>query len=753
MLATISMTALASSTTASEGGAASTHERAPSFRHDVMAVLSKAGCNLGTCHGNANGKGGLKLSLRGQDPAQDFETLSRQEGARRANVVTPEASLLLRKPLMDVPHEGGRRFKVDSEEYRILTGWIAAGMPVDPENAPEPVALRVEPQHATIYAPDTTVTIRATAEFSDGSKRDVTSLAVYESSATFVAVSSLGVATGDRAGLTTVTVRYLDQQVPVRLEFVPERPDFVAAALEPANFVDELVFRQLARLKINPSDVCDDTAFLRRVYLDLTGLLPTVEQAQAFVTSTDTDKREKLIDQLLESPEFVDMQTLRWADLLLVEEKTLDRKGVQVFHDWIHESFAKHKPLNQLAKEILEARGSTYNVPPANFYRALRVPEARGEATAQVFLGIRLQCAKCHNHPFDRWTQDDYYGWSNFFGRVDYKIIENKRRDKSDKNEFVGEQIVLLKETGDVKNPTTGETAGLRYLGNLSNDASDSAGSSDDQGKPKLDRLQRIAEWMSSPDNDRFAAAQANRIWYQIMGRGIVDPIDDFRSTNPPVNPELLDALTKEFVEGNFSVRHLMRVIMNSKVYQLSSTTNSTNADDELLFSHAVPSRLTAEQTLDAVAQTLDVPIKFGGHDPGTRAVQLRGVRNGGHRYATPEIGDRFLALFGKPGRLLTCECERTNGTTLAQTFELVSGELVDQLLRSGNGRIAKAGKNGEPFEETITDLYWSALSRKPSGEELATAEDHIMSSDSPRRGLEDVAWALLNSNEFLFRR
>ena len=258
---------------------------------------------------------------------------------------------------------------------------------------------------------------------------------------------------------------------------------------------------------------------------------------------------------------------------------------------------------------------------------------------------------------------------------------------------------------------------------------------------------------MSSPDNDRFAAAQANRIWYQIMGRGIVDPIDDFRSTNPPVNPELLDALTKEFVEGNFSVRHLMRVIMNSKVYQLSSTTNSTNADDELLFSHAVPSRLTAEQTLDAVAQTLDVPIKFGGHDPGTRAVQLRGVRNGGHRYATPEIGDRFLALFGKPGRLLTCECERTNGTTLAQTFELVSGELVDQLLRSGNGRIAKAGKNGEPFEETITDLYWSALSRKPSGEELATAEDHIMSSDSPRRGLEDVAWALLNSNEFLFRR
>ena len=722
-----------------------------SFRNDVMAVLSKAGCNQGTCHGNANGKGGLKLSLRGQNPAQDFETLTRQGGSRRVNVVAPDVSLLLRKPVMDVPHEGGRRFKVDSDEYRILRSWIAAGMPADAESVPELVDIKVVPQHATIYAPDSTTAIQAVAEFSDGSNRDVTNLAVYESSATFVAVSNLGVAAADRAGLTTVTVRYLDQQVPVRLEFVPERPNFVESSPEPANFVDELVFKQLARLKINPSAVCDDTAFLRRAYLDLTGLLPTVEQAQTFVTSTVADKRAELIDALLKSPEFVDMQTLRWADLLRVEEKTLDQKGVAVFHDWIHESFEKHKPLNQLAKEILEARGSTYKVPPANFYRALRVPEARAEATAQVFLGIRLQCAKCHNHPFDRWTQDDYYGWSNFFGRIDYKIIENKRRDKNDKNEFVGEQIVLLKDNGDVKNPTTGETAGLRYLGNQSNDASESAGQSGD--KTKLDRLQRIAEWMSSSDNDRFAAAQTNRIWYQVMGQGIVDPIDDFRSTNPPVNPELLDALKKEFVDNNFSVRHLMRVITNSKIYQLSSTTNSTNADDELLFSHAVPRRLTAEQTLDAIAQTLDVPIKFGGHDPGTKAVELRGVRNGGHRYATPEIGDRFLALFGKPGRLLTCECERSSETTLAQTFEMVSGELVDQLLRSSNGHIPKAEQSGEPFEKTITDLYWSALSRKPSDEELSAAENHIKSSSNARRGLEDVAWALLNSNEFLFRR
>ena len=734
-----------------DGGTSLARSSVPSFRNDVMAVLSKAGCNQGTCHGNANGKGGLKLSLRGQNPDQDFATLTRHGGSRRANILAPAESLLLQKPLMDVPHEGGRRFKVGSEESEILRRWIAAGMPADDDDAPKLVALTAEPRLATVYAPETTAAIRAVAEFSDGQKRDVTNLAVYTSSAILVSVSDSGVATAERAGLTTITVRYLNQQVPVRLEFVPERPDFKFSAPAPTNFVDELVFKQLARLKINPSEVCDDTAFLRRAFLDLTGLLPTAEAAQRFLASAQTDKRAKLIDKLLESPEFVDMQTLRWADLLRVEEKTLDRKGVEVFHGWIHESFAKHKPLNRLAHEILEARGSTYKVPPTNFYRALRKPEARAEAAAQVFLGIRLQCAKCHNHPFDRWTQDDYYGWSNFFGRVDYEIIENKRRDKNDKNEFVGEQIVLLKDKGDVKNPTTGETAGLRYLGNQSNlngEPEDTAA-----GGVKPDRLQRIAKWISSADNERFAEAQTNRIWYQIMGQGIVDPIDDFRSTNPAVNPELLDVLTKEFVEHDFSVRHLMLVIMNSKVYQLSSTTNATNADDELLFSHTVPRRLTAEQALDAVAQTLDVPIKFGDHDPGTKAVQIRGVRNGGHRYAKPEIGDRFLALFGKPGRLLTCECERTNGTTLAQTFEMVSGELVDQLLRSSKGRIAKAEQNNEEFAKTITDLYWSALSREPSTDEVAAAEDHVESSDVARRGLEDVAWALLNSNEFLFRR
>lgn len=701
---------------------------------------------MGTCHGNANGKGGLKLSLRGQDTDADFDTLTRQLGSRRASIVDPDASLLLLKPTMSVPHQGGRRFKSDSPEYRILRNWIAAGMPRDPINAPRLRNLAASPNHATLYAPETSVQLSVTAEFGDGSKRDITNLAVYDSSSLFVSVDPDGVATSERAGQTIVTARYLNLQIPIRLEFVPHRPDFVSSAPRPTSVIDEAVFTQLQRLRINPSEVCEDTTFLRRVYLDVTGLLPSVEKAQKFASSRESDKRIKLIDELLASPEFNDMQALRWADLLRVEEKTLDKNGVTVFHAWIRDSFAKEKPLNEFAKELLEARGSTYKVPATNLYRTLRTPETRGEATAQLFLGVRLQCAKCHNHPFDRWTQEDYYGWSNYFARIDYKIVENKRRDKFDKHEFAGEQIVLLKDEGDVKNPATGKSAGLRFLSGTT----DAAESGEDT---KLDRLQQIASWMSARTNERFAATQANRIWYQLVGRGVVDPVDDFRSTNPPVNPELLDALQREFVRGGFRVRPLMRLILNSTTYQLSSTPNDTNKENAHLFARVEPNRLTAEQTLDALSQVLRVPVKFGDQKLGTKAVQLAGVRNGGHRFSPPEIGDRFLALFGKPGRQLSCECERAGETTLAQTLELCSGDLIDQMLRNDTGMIAKSLKRNESDEQIINTLYWSALSRAASKVESAAALAHVRNRSDRRQGLEDVAWAILNSNDFLLRR
>ncbi|MEQ9407152.1 MAG: DUF1549 and DUF1553 domain-containing protein [Fuerstiella sp.] len=721
----------------------------PSFQRQVMAVLSKAGCNQGTCHGNAHGKGGLKLSLRGQDPELDYFTLTRQSAGRRVMTLEPESSLLLQKPTMLIPHEGGRRFATTDRTYQILRDWIAAGLPQDDDAAPSLISLRATPLQKTVYAPETSVRLSVEATFSDGSTEDVTDLAVFESSALFVSVSADGVATAEQPGLTTVVVRYLNQQVPVRLEFVPERPDFEFQAPAPANIVDEAVFAQLRRLRINPAPVCDDVTFLRRIYLDLTGLLPTIEQSQRFISSDRPDKRARLIDELLDSEEFNDFQALRWADLLRVEDKTLDSKGVDVFYHWIRTSMADNKPLNQFAAELIRARGSTYQVPPTNFYRALRTPEERAEATAQVFLGIRLQCAKCHNHPFDRWTQDDYYGWSNFFARIEYEIIENKRRDKNDKHEFAGEQIVKMKADGDVKNPTTGQVAGLRYLGA----ETDNAGDEQTAGDPAPDRLQRLATWLSDEHNERFAATQTNRIWAQLMGQGLVDPIDDFRSTNPPSNPELLAALQNEFVSHNFDVRHLMRIILNSRTWQLSSTPTEQDNLGTACFARVNPRRLTAEQTLDAVSQVLDVPVRFGGHEAGTRAVQLKGVRNGGHRYSKPEIGDRFLKLFGKPNRLQTCECERTGETTLAQTFEMVSGELIDQLLTQPGNRIERGLSAGMSPDAIVEQLYLAGLGRGPSTDEQKAAIDHINRQPDPRKGLEDVAWALLNSNEFLLRR
>jgi len=722
----------------------------PSFRNEVMAVLSRSGCSLGTCHGNQNGKGGLKLSLRGQDPGLDFVMLTRQLAGRRANVLNPDDSLLLRKPAMLVPHEGGRRFSPESAEYRLLRSWISAGMPNDSAQTPRLTRLQVTPAKTTLYAPDHAVKLNAVAEFSDGSLRDVTSLVVFESSDPSVRISVSGELEFTDSGnsrQTSVTLRYLHQQTTARVEFVPTRPDFVFAAPTAANVIDQHVFAQLQRLKINPSPVCDDVTFLRRVFLDLTGLLPRTQRAQAFLMSSDPNKRSLLIDELLASSEFVEFQTLRWADLLRVEDKTLDSKGVAVYHHWIRENVMADKPLNQFAAEIIAARGSTYTDPASNFYRALRTPEERAEAAAQVFLGIRLQCAKCHNHPFDRWTQDDYYGWTSFFARVDYKIIENKRRDTNDKHEFNGEQIVFQKDKGDVKNPTTGKTVELRFLGDASAEATAMA------AKKDIDRLQQLALWLSDPTNERFAATQANRIWFQLTGVGIVDPIDDFRSTNPASNPELLNALQAEFVASGYSVRKLMRLILNSATYQLSSDVNETNRLDETLFSHVVPRRLTAEQTLDSVGQVLQTSAKFGGHPEGTRAVQLSGVRNGGNRFSRPENGDRFLTLFGKPSRLQTCECERTGETTLAQTMEMVSGELISDLLRDKQNSVAQAVSSDLSTEEFLNQLYWAALSRPASAEELASMRSYVDARPDRRLALQDVAWAVLNSNEFLLRR
>jgi hypothetical protein len=726
--------------------AAASRAEAPSnpvsFHNDVMAVLSQSGCNAGACHGNKNGKGGFRLSLRGQDPDGDYDALTRDLYARRTNTVDPDASLILLKPTGQIAHQGGVRFHRDSPEYAILRQWIAAGAVRDDASVATLQGLEVSPSQRVLVEPEDHLQIEAVAVFSDGSRRDVSKLAVYEQSTDLAKVSPDGLVQRGRMGETAVVVRYLQCQEVVRLAFVPARPDFKWQSPVAANYIDESIFAKLKTMRMNPSGPSTDGEFVRRAYLDVCGMLPTAEDAKTFVADPSPDKRARLVDALLKRPEYADFWALKWSDLLRNEERTLDRKGVIGFHNWIRQSIADGKPLDQFVWELVSARGSTYANPPANYYRANRDAVTRGEATAELFLGVRLQCAKCHNHPFDRWTQDDYYNWADVFSRVDYKIIDNKRTDKNDQHEFIGEQVVFEKDKGEVEDPRPGHSPQPRLLGT-------GITVTDSQ-----DRLDVLAEWITSPKNMYFARTQANRIWFNLMGRGLVDPVDDFRATNPATHPELLDALAKDFVAHGYDTRYLIRLIMSSRTYALSSEPNDTNADDEIDYSHVIPRRLTAEQLLDAEHDVMDVPTEFSGYEKGTRATQISGVRAVSPRVGgKPTLADQFLITFGKPARLLVCECERSSDTTLGQAFQLISGPESATLLSTEDNRIGKLIDAGDSDGQVIEELYWFALSRPPSDREMVALVHHVKSAEDHRKGLEDVAWALLNSKEFVLRK
>jgi hypothetical protein len=711
-----------------------------SFRNDVMAALSKAGCNTGACHGNQNGKGGFKLSLRGQDPEADFAALTRDTLARRTDPHRPAESLVVLKATAAVAHEGGKRFGTEAPEYDLLKRWIAAGTPRDGADAPRLTALTVTPAEAFIVEPIGSAKLHARATFSDGSVRDVTRMAVYEPSNPATSVGADGEARRQGFGETAVLVRYLDRQTTVRLAWVPERQGFVVRDLPEANYVDHHVFAKLRALRMQPSALCDDGVFLRRAFLDTLGVLPTADEARSFLADRDPAKRRRLIDRLLQRPEFADFWALKWSDLLRNEEKVLDRKGVAVFHQWIRRAIEDGKPVNEFARDLVAARGSTYADPPANFYRALRDPQVRAEAVAQVFLGVRLQCARCHNHPFDRWTQDDYYGLAAFFPRVEYRIVENNRRDKLDTHEFDGEQIVWLAREGEVTHPRTGAVMRPRLPG---------SGEIDGEG----DRTHALADWLARPDNPFFARAQVNRVWYHLLGRGLVDPDDDFRASNPPVNGPLLDALTADFVAHRFDLRHLVRTILNSRTYQLSAVPNETNHDDETNFSHALVRGLQAEQLLDALGEVTGTPVKFSGFPEGTRAGELPGVRLTRPREQSASRAERFLQVFGKPVRSLTCECERSEDTTLGQAFQMVSGELLQGMLSEPDNRLGRLLRSGRADREIVVELYLAALCRLPGEKELAAAEAILTRTKDRRAALEDLAWGLLNAKEFLLRR
>ncbi len=712
-----------------------------SFRNDIMPLLSRAGCNTGPCHGNANGKASFKLSLRGESAELDFLALTRDQLARRVNVLEPADSLILQKPAGILAHEGGQRFKKDSPEYELLRRWIEQGARDDVASAPALDRIEVSPTERVVVEPARRVQLRPRAIFKNGEERDLTSLAVYEPSNPSVTVSQDGLVESLEPGETTVIVRFLQEQVPVRLAFIPARPDFRWSNPAAANFIDRHVFAKLRSLRMNPSGLCGDEVFVRRVHLDLLGLLPTAEEARAFVANPSRSKRGELAAQLLERPEFADFWALKWSDLLRNEERLMDRKGIEVFHGWVRQSILEKKPMDLFARELVAARGSSYLNPAANYYRANRDPVSRGEAAAMVFLGARLQCAQCHSHPFDRWTQDDYYDWAAVFARVDYKVLENRRGDDNDKHEFKGEQVIYLAAKSDFKNARTGRKAEPRFLG---------APAPVPAGDDELDAL---AAWLTDAKNPYFARAQANRIWFHLMGRGLVDPIDDFRATNPASHPELLEELAREFAKHKYDLRWLIRLIVNSRAYQLSAEPNDTNRADEINYSHALVRRLSAEQLLDAQAHVTGAPITFQGYPTGTRATQLPGALAEKKRDQKKTEADQFLAEFGKPPRLLPSECERSCEPTMSQAFQMISGPAANELLTRKNNRLDQLLASGKSDGEMVEELFWTALTRAPSAVEAGRFTALLGEAKDRRATLEDLTWSLTNSKEFLFRR
>jgi hypothetical protein len=705
--------------------------RAVSYRLDVVALLSKAGCNMGACHGNLNGKGGFRLSLRGDDPGFDLLALTRDTFGRRTDRSDPARSLIVRKPIGQVPHEGGQRFPTGSPEEATLLRWIASGARDDVATAPRLTKLRVFPAERRVAAPGLTQQLVVSAEFSDGSRRDVTRQASYDvSDPTRAAVTEDGRVEATGPCETTVAVRYLGGRGISRLAFLADRPDFVWSAPEPAGAIDEHVFAKLKALKIRPSEISTDPAFLRRAYLDSIGRLPEPAEARAFLASADPEKRAQLVDRLVERPEFADFWALKWADLLRNEEKTMGEKGVWIFQRWLRDQFARDVPLDEFARLLVTAQGSTWTNPPSSFYRTNRDPMTAAEAIGQVFLGVRLQCARCHNHPFDVWTQDDYYGLAAFFGNVQRKQVNNLRRDGLDTHEINGDEMVYLSGRAELVQPRTGEMMEPKPPRGP---------------KPRLgddpDALDELAVWLTR-DNPQFARNLANRAWFNLVGRGVVDPVDDFRDSNPPANPALLDTLTAKLVWGGMRLKPLVASIMKSRTYQLGSRPNETNADDEANFSHASVRLLPAEVLLDAIGQALDHRRAFDDAPAGSRAVQLPGARMGG----------QFLKTFGKPDRLLTCECERSEATTLAQAFQLINGDAIRETLEADDNRLGRLLQSGASDDAILAEIYLATLCREPTESERTAVLAHITAGKDRRKAWEDACWAILNSKEFLLR-
>ncbi|MBB3207134.1 hypothetical protein FHS27_002953 [Rhodopirellula rubra] len=694
-----------------------------SFAKDVMPVLTRSGCNTGSCHGAARGKDGFRLSLFGFDPQGDYQRITREIGVRRINIALPAESLFLKKAIGAVPHTGGKLFDVDSDYYATLHRWLQSGAKNDPADAQPPAVTSVEiyPKQAVLEGDAAVQRMVAVATYADGTTRDLSRLAAFSTNNSSVAsIEQDGVVTAHSRGEAFVMARFDTHTVGSQILTLPANLEYTPPPSQPSNYVDELVDKKLQQLRILPSGPCTDEEFIRRLTIDVTGLLPTDEEVLRFTADTAPDKREALVDQLLSRKEFSEIWAMKFAQLLMIKsDNTVSKKSALLYANWLIDQFARNVPINQMVHDLLTSTGGTFGEPATNFYQIERDTLKTSENVAQVFMGIRTQCAQCHNHPFDRWTMDDYYGFAAFFAQVGRKQAEDYR-----------EQIVFNQFGGETKHPVTNQNVAPKLLGGPTPET---------RGK---DRREVLADWLVSPENPYFATSIANRVWAHYMGVGIVDQVDDVRVSNPATNPELLEKLGKKLIEYNYDFRKLVRDICVSRAYARSCQTNETNAHDTRNYAHAVIRRIPAESLLDCICQVTESDEKFTGLPLGSRAVQI----------ADGAVSNYFLNTFGRSPRTTVCDCEATTDPSLSQALHLLNGATVSQKITAGKVINKWIEQEKLEHDQVLDRIYLRSLSRMPDPEEREAVHTMLAEKDAnAQQVFEDVFWAVLNGREFVF--
>jgi len=691
-----------------------------SFRLDVMPVFMKTSCNNGSCHGAARGKDGFRLSLFGFDPEGDHYRLTREIPGRRINLALPAESLLMEKGAGVVPHTGGKRYDVGSEHYNTVLRWLEAGAPNDPGPVPAVVSVELYPREAVLDGEGSTQRLTVRAKYADGTDRDVTNLAYFSSNNENSAeIAQAGLVTAHARGEAFIMARFDTHTVGSQFIVLPKGLQYEDPKTPENNYVDTLVHTKLRKLRIIPSEVCSDEEFLRRVSVDITGTMPTIDDYEKFLADTAPDKRDKLVDQLLQRKEFVDIWVMKWAELLQVRTiaNRVEKKPMLAYFNWLRDKIANNTPTDKMVQELLGARGGSFANPAVNYYQTETETLKTAENVAQVFMGMRIQCAQCHNHPFDRWTMDDYYGFAAFFSQIGRKTGEDPR-----------ETIIFNSGGGEVTHLVGGRVMKPKFLGGVEPDLT---------GR---DRRQVMAEWLASPENPYFAKNLANIVWSHFFGRGIIQEVDDVRVSNPPVNGELLDELGRKFTEYNYDFRKLVRDICTSRTYQLSTTTNESNASDHKNFAHSELRRIRAEVLLDCISSVTSTQDKFPGLPVGARAVQI----------ADGNTATYFLTTFGRAKRESVCSCEVKMEPNLSQALHLLNGDTSNTKIAQGQ-LVPTRLKEGKAPADIITEMYLRCFTRRPTEKELANLVAIVAEQQNPQEALEDIFWSLLNSREFLF--